>query len=400
MIRVDSISKQYKLYRAPSDRLKEIVFKKKCHTDFQALKDVSFEVEDGETLGIIGQNGAGKSTLLKIMMGITLSDSGDVHISGKITGLLELGTGFNHEMTGIQNILMNGTLIGMSREEIEEKKQDIIDFTELGEFIHEPIKMYSSGMVMRLAFSIAIFAEPKCFLVDEALSVGDAHFQQKCMTRLKEFRAKGGSIVFVSHDMNAIKMLCDKAILLDHGVVVDAGDPENVVNQYNFLISKINDTEEKMLVEKEEKHSYGTFEAKITEVSLVGKNSKSNVISSGEDATITVEIEATKDMDDLNVGILIRDKYGQDVFGTNLFHYDQLLNVKEKGRYVIDFQMQMNIGIGKYTITTAITKGMHHLDHCLHWKDGAKEFEVAGQLGNISIGICKLHPTIAAREVS
>ena len=176
MIKVEGISKKFKLYRSPADRLKEIVLRKPYHKDFLALDNISFEVGTGQTLGIIGQNGAGKSTLLKILSGIVIPDSGSIQVDGKVTGLLELGTGFNSEMTGLENIYMNGTLIGMTKDEIDRKKQTIIDFSELGEFIHEPIKTYSSGMTMRLAFSIAIHADPTCFLVDEALSVGDAYF--------------------------------------------------------------------------------------------------------------------------------------------------------------------------------------------------------------------------------
>jgi lipopolysaccharide transport system ATP-binding protein len=195
MIKVEGISKKFKLYHSPADRLKEIIFRKQYHKDFVALEDISFEIGSGETFGIIGQNGAGKSTLLKILSGIVIPDSGTIHVDGKVTGLLELGTGFNFEMTGLENIYMNGTLIGMSKEEIGRKRQDIIDFSELGDFINEPIKKYSSGMTMRLAFSIAIHADPTCFLVDEALSVGDAYFQQKCIRKIQEFRAGGGSIV-------------------------------------------------------------------------------------------------------------------------------------------------------------------------------------------------------------
>ena len=169
MIKVEGISKKFKLYRSPADRLKEILFRRHFHKEFVALDNISFEVTAGQTLGIIGQNGAGKSTLLKILSGIVIPDSGTIHIDGKVTGLLELGTGFNAEMTGMENIYMNGTLIGMTRDDIDQKKQEIIGFSELGEFIDEPIRTYSSGMVMRLAFSIAIHADPKCFLVDEAL---------------------------------------------------------------------------------------------------------------------------------------------------------------------------------------------------------------------------------------
>jgi len=399
MIRVDSISKTFKLYRSPADRLKEIVTRNKYHTDFQALHDVSFAVAEGETLGIVGQNGAGKSTLLKILTGILLPESGTISVDGKITGLLELGTGFNAEMTGIENIYMNGTLLGMSREEIDRKKDTIVDFTELGDFIFEQLKTYSSGMVMRLAFSIAIHADPRCFVVDEALSVGDAHFQQKCMNRIKEFRKDGGSIIFVSHDLNAIKMLCDKAILLDHGTVVIKGDPEAVVNSYNFLISKLNDIDDRIALLDHRDLSYGTLEGRIRGVSVIGERSGSNILNSGENATIAVDIESYEDIDNITVGILIRDKYGQDIFGTNTFHYDMNINLRKNKFYRCLYKINMDIGAGKYTLSSAIVQGDTHLDHCLHWQDKSAEFEIAGHLGKFSIGLTKLYPIISMQEV-
>lgn len=232
MIKVEGISKRFKLYRSPADRLKEIIFQKKYHKDFVALDNISFEVGSGQILGIIGQNGAGKSTLLKILSGIVIPDTGSIRIDGKVTGLLEFGTGFNTEMTGLENIYLNGTLIGMTKDEIDQKKQVIIDFSELGEFISEPIKTYSSGMTMRLAFSIAIHADPTCFLVDEALAVGDAYFQHKCMRKIQEFRTNGGSIIFVSHDTNAVITLCDYALLLEHGKMISYGIPRSIVDLY------------------------------------------------------------------------------------------------------------------------------------------------------------------------
>jgi lipopolysaccharide transport system ATP-binding protein len=375
--------------------LKEIVMRRQYHTDFDALKDVSFSVAGGETLGIVGRNGAGKSTLLKILTGILLPDSGTISIDGKITGLLELGTGFNAEMTGIENIYMNGALLGMNREEIGRKKDVIVEFTELGEFIYEQLKTYSSGMVMRLAFAIAIHADPKCFVVDEALSVGDAHFQQKCMTKIREFRKSGGSIVFVSHDMNSIKMLCDKAILLNHGAVVDEGDTENVVNSYNFLIAKLNDIDNKMIADPVQESSYGTFEVKINNVTVQGENSKSPVISSGERARITLDIESKAEIPDATIGILIRDKFGQDIYGTNTFHHKIEIKLERGVALTCAFSMLMNIGPGKYTVTAAIHSKDTHLDNCFHWVDNIALFEIAGNYGSQFIGACKLYPEIS-----
>jgi lipopolysaccharide transport system ATP-binding protein len=398
MITVDSISKKFKLYRSPADRLKELVTRRTYHTDFQALNEISFTVADGETLGIIGQNGAGKSTLLKILTGILMPDRGTISLDGRITGLLELGTGFNAEMTGIENIYMNGTLLGMARDEIDRKKDTIAEFAELGEFIYEQLKTYSSGMVMRLAFSIAIHADPKCFVVDEALSVGDAYFQQKCMGRIKEFRKSGGSIIFVSHDLNAVKMLCDKAILLNQGNILEEGSPEKVVNSYNFVISKMSDKENKVRFEDKKSMSHGTFEARISEVVVFGEDSKSDVIASGEAAEITVKIESYADYDEMTSGILIRDRFGQDIFGTNLYLNNLKFSVQNGKTYLIKYHMKMDMGPGKYTITAAVHRNPYLDNRRLHWIDKVASFEVAGIQGNSFVGVCRLHPKIEISE--
>ena len=246
VLEVKNVSKLYKIYKSNTDRLKEIFTKKSYHKEFIANNNISFDLFEGETLGIIGVNGAGKSTILKIIAGVIEPTAGEVIRHGRITALLELGTGFHHQMSGYDNIYLNGTLIGMSKKEISEKIDKIIDFSELGDYIHEPIMTYSSGMSMRLAFSIAIFSEPKILIVDEALSVGDAHFQAKCTKALRDRKKENMSIIYVSHDLNSLKLLCDRVILLNHGELVDDGNPEDIINQYNFLISKLNDKEEKM----------------------------------------------------------------------------------------------------------------------------------------------------------
>jgi teichoic acid transport system ATP-binding protein len=328
MIKVDGISKRFKLYHSPADRLKEILFRKQYHKDFVALENISFEVNAGQTLGIIGQNGAGKSTLLKILSGIVIADSGTIHLDGKITGLLELGTGFNYEMSGLENIYMNGTLIGISKEEIDRKKKTIIDFSELGDFINEPIKTYSSGMTMRLAFSIAINADPTCFLVDEALAVGDAYFQQKCMRKIQEFRRNGGSIVFVSHDMNAVKTLCDKAIMLDHGKIMDYGIPKDVVDFYqNVVLKKMHQGDEPVRVTKKEEKNTLVRNSEIStgEVELVcfricnEKNEEITHIESEKILKVIYEIRALKDIDEPHCGLMIRNNLGLSIFETNTY---------------------------------------------------------------------------------
>ncbi|HTN44078.1 MAG TPA: ABC transporter ATP-binding protein, partial [Nitrospiria bacterium] len=225
-IEVNNLTKIYKLYSSPKDRLKEILTRKKHHHDFYALNDVSFTIEKGQTVGIIGQNGSGKSTLLQIICGVLQPTCGSVRANGRIAALLELGAGFNPEFTGRENVYMNGALMGFSREDMDRRFPEIEAFAEIGEFIDQPVKTYSSGMYVRLAFSSAVNIDPEILVVDEALSVGDMYFQHRCISRMESFRAEGKTIVLVTHDINLVKSFCDKAVLMDHGRVFDSGDPE------------------------------------------------------------------------------------------------------------------------------------------------------------------------------
>jgi len=394
ILKVKKISKIYKIYKSSFDRVKEIFTDKSYHKEFIANKDISFDLFEGETLGIIGVNGAGKSTILKIIAGVIEPTSGEIIREGRVTALLELGTGFNHEMNGYDNIYLNGTLIGMTKNEIDDKIEDIIEFSELGDYIYEPIMSYSSGMSMRLAFSIAIFSEPQILIVDEALSVGDAHFQAKCTKALKERKKDNMSIIYVSHDLNSLKMLCDRVILLNDGKAIEEGEPEDVINSYNFFISKLNDKNKKMKIKNTNSSSYGTFDIEITEVTIKGIESDSNIISSGEDATIKIEITSKKDLSDMTIGIAIRDKFGQDIFGTNSFHHNIKIDFEKGKSYICSFDMPLNIGVGKYSITTAIHSNDTHLDNCSHWLDHATNFEIVGIKSELFIGLCRLQPQI------
>jgi lipopolysaccharide transport system ATP-binding protein len=396
MIVVQNISKTFKLYRKPSERLKEIVLRRCYHKKFHAVNAVSFEVHEGETLGIVGENGAGKSTILKLLTGILIPDTGSVHITGRITGLLELGTGFNAEFSGIDNIIHNATYLGLSRQEIDKKLDTIIGFTELGEFIHEPIKTYSSGMVMRLAFSVAIHAEPSAFVVDEALSVGDAYFQQKCMRKIKEFKDNGGSIVFVSHDMNAVKVLCDKAILLDHGTAVEYGDPETIINSYNFLIAQRPRGDEIPYMDDLTSSGYGNHKVMIDGVKICDKdNHPAEIFISGHPAKIVICMTGYKDIGNFTVGILIRDRFGQDIFGTNSFYFKKQISIKSKQNLSVTYDFkEFNLGPGKYSITAAIHTGSNHVDECVHWMDKCVAFEVVAEEDHFFTGMVRLTPDL------
>ncbi|RUM74241.1 MAG: ABC transporter ATP-binding protein [Sulfurovum sp.] len=397
VLEVKQVSKVYKIYQNSFDRLKEIFTKNAYHKTFIANDDISFELFEGETLGIVGVNGAGKSTILKIIAGVIEPTAGEVIRHGRVTALLELGTGFNPEMSGYDNIYLNGTLIGMTKKEIDSKIKDIIEFSELGDYIYEPIKSYSSGMSMRLAFSIAIFSQPQILIVDEALSVGDAHFQAKCTKALRDRKKENMSIIYVSHDLNSLKLLCDRVILLNGGKVVEEGNPEEVINSYNFLISKLSDNQENMSIKKGENNSFGTFDVEITNAQIKGEKSRSNLISSGENARIIIELKSNIDIEDLNVGMLIKDKFGQDIFGTTSKNLGVVYQLNKNKNYTITFTLPLDIGSGKYSLSIALAVGENHLDYCLHWLDFATNFEIAGNHGNIFTGIVKLYPQISQK---
>jgi lipopolysaccharide transport system ATP-binding protein len=397
MISAVNICKTFRLYNSPSDRLKEIFLGSKHHRDFCALRGISFQIEPGEVLGIIGQNGAGKSTILKILTGVLIPNSGTIHVEGRITGLLELGTGFNSELTGLRNIYLNGILLGMSQGEIQAKLDRITSFSELGDFLGQQLKTYSTGMVMRLAFSIAIHADPQAFVVDEAFSVGDAYFQQKCMKKIREFKERGGMIAFVSHDLNAVKVLCDKAILLDHGLVVDEGTPEKVVKTYNFLLARKGMGEDLRCCGNEARsNGYGSYKVEINSVRMLDEHgSDTEIFTAGAPCTIEIGLKATDAVDGVTVGILMRDRFGQDIFGTNTFTLRIPIELQEgeiiQVKYIMD---ELNLGCGKYTLTVAAHRDLVHINECYEWVDEIKSFEVVVDPACLFIGIARLKPRV------
>ena len=237
-IQVQHLTKMYKLYDKPSDRLKESLglSRKKKYREHYALRDVNFDINEGECVGIIGTNGSGKSTILKIITGVLSPTEGEVKVNGRISALLELGAGFNMEYTGLENIYLNGTMIGFTKEEIDARLDDILSFADIGDFIHQPVKMYSSGMFVRLAFAVAINIDPEILIVDEALSVGDVFFQAKCYHKFEEFKNQGKTILIVSHDLSSISKYCDKVVLLNKGQMLDEGNPKEMVDMYKQLL--------------------------------------------------------------------------------------------------------------------------------------------------------------------
>lgn len=388
MIAVEHLHKSFKLFATPRERLKEAITGRNHHTQHTALNDVSFTVQPGEILGVLGRNGAGKSTLLKIMTGVLLPDSGRIDIQGRVTALLELGTGFNPELSGADNITANALMLGMSHAEIERCRDAIIAFSELGDYIHEPLRTYSSGMAMRLGFSIAIHADPACLLVDEALSVGDGYFQQKCMQRIQAFKRQGGAILFVSHDLNAVKVLCDRAIVLEGGQVAVDSDPATAVNHYNRLMAQ--QAQEEAQRQGEDDNAFGTQEIEVTQCRLEGQESQSHMISSGEVLNIRLRLKANATLGDIALGILIRDRFGQDVFGQNTHQHQKTLAMQAGEEQDVCISVHADIAAGKYTLSAALHPGDHHLARCYWWHDNLASFEVAGYRHSKFSGICRL----------
>jgi teichoic acid transport system ATP-binding protein len=358
-IKVSHLTKVYKLYDKPIDRLKESLhpLKKQYHKDFYALNDVNFEIKKGETVGIIGKNGAGKSTLLKIITGVLTPSSGHVHVNGRIASLLELGAGFNPEYTGIENIYLQGTLMGYSHSEMKEKIEDILVFADIGDFVHQPVKMYSSGMFARLAFAVAINVEPDILIVDEALSVGDARFQSKSIKKMEEIRDNGTTILFVSHATEQIKRFCTKAIWIENATVKLIGDPAIVTDKYiDNLVPKesINDST------AQTRQTNGKL-ARIIDFSL--NNSKIKTFDSLE---ITLSYEVfDENLSDMLIGVAIFDNERNYIFGPNTY-LDNYKIQTESGTHTLKYLLpKIYLLSGKYFFDVGIfaDKGIVNLDY-------------------------------------
>ncbi len=337
-LRVEGVSKQYRIYHRPVDRLKESLTRGhwKTHREFWALHDISFEVEPGTTTGIIGPNGSGKSTLLQIITGTLEPTHGTVWHEGRIAALLELGAGFNPEFTGMENIFMNSSLMGISRAETERLLPQIESFAEIGEFIHQPLKTYSSGMYIRLAFATAIASAPQILIVDEALSVGDAVFQHRCTRRIKEMQEAGTTILFVSHDPGAVRALCSRAILLNGGRMEADGPPADVLDRYQKVImaqeaayaeAQLAMVQEKLQPTVARDHSevapqftyrHGNGNAEILRVDLLDASRRTiSIVESGQLVHLRVRVAFHEDIEDPVYGFVIRNRHGINLYGTN-----------------------------------------------------------------------------------
>ena len=409
VIEIKNISKIYNLYNKPSDRLKEALFARQSrHTEFAALNDVSFNVNKGEILGIIGKNGSGKSTILKIITSVLTPTSGECIVKGKIAALLELGAGFNMEYTVIENIYLNVQMIGFSKEEMDKKLQDIIDFADIGEHIYQPVKTYSSGMFARLAFSVAISVDPDILIVDEALSVGDVFFQNKCYRRFEEFRERGKTILFVTHDMGSVIRYCNRCVLLNAGKKVAEGKPQEMVDLYKrIMVGQWNGNEESsdeassiqtsnvkndqlwedQISTNPDIEVYGDGRADIIDFGIFSDTGDiGNNVYKGDYYSVKMKVRINEDNLNPIFAFKLRDIKGTELTGTNTMLEDIDTSQCKKGDIVtITFRQKQYLQPGQYLVSLGCTafEGDQFVVYCRNYN--CCVLGVVAQKGTIGI---------------
>jgi lipopolysaccharide transport system ATP-binding protein len=400
ILQVRNLTKIYSLYDRPIDRLKEALDprRKKYHRDFYALNDISFDVKRGETLGIIGKNGSGKSTLLKIISGVLASTSGAYRVNGNIASLLELGTGFNPELTGIENVYFNGTLFGLSKKEIDGKLDSIVEFADIGEFVNQPVKLYSSGMFVRLAFSVAVNLDPEILIVDEALSVGDTYFQHKSFERIRQLNRRGTTLLIVSHDKNAILSICDSVILLNAGAFVMQDEPETVMDYYNAILSENTGSivRQKTADGGKIQTISGTREAVVEDVALLdAENNRVETVNVGQQVRLRIVVRSAADIEHPVIGYMIKDRFGQSVFGTNTCHLEHdIVKLRRGEPYTLDFKFGVDLGEGSYSVAVALHTAETHITKSYEWRDLALVFKVVNADKSKFAGVAWLPPSL------
>jgi lipopolysaccharide transport system ATP-binding protein len=410
-LRVEKVSKQYRIYERPGDRLKESLTRglMRRHQEFWALRDIDFEIESGTTVGIVGPNGCGKSTLLQIISGTLAPTHGDVWHEGRIAALLELGAGFDPEFTGVENAYMNASLLGLSRRETDALFPAIERFAEIGPFLYQPVKTYSSGMYVRLAFAIAASVEPDILIIDEALAVGDAVFQHRCLRRINELHERGATVLFVSHDAAAVRALCSRAILLRAGGVIADGKPADVLNLYQKIIMEREQAYEEesgapasedlsrdeTLAPVSRAYRHGDGSAEITGAELTdAAHARVEIVESGEPLTLRLMARFHHDVDDPVIGFLIRNSHGIHAYGTNTREQQIEFGAVRSGELLdVSFTFDCWLGADQYTISLAV----HSREgQAYDWLDAALFLRVTSM--TLTEGIANLNASVSVRH--
>ncbi|WP_447878577.1 ABC transporter ATP-binding protein [Serratia fonticola] len=405
-ISVEGVGKAYKKYSSRFGRLIEWVspFKVVKHSKVWVLNNINFTVRPGEAVGIIGINGAGKSTLLKLITGTIQPTVGKITLSGRVAALLELGMGFHPDFTGRQNVYMSGQLLGLNNSDIDRLMPEIESFAEIGEYIDQPVRVYSSGMQMRLAFSVATAVRPDILIVDEALSVGDAYFQHKSFDRIRKFRSEGTTLLIVSHDKIAIQSICDRAILLNAGKVEKEGEPEVIMDYYNAMLAEKSGSaltvKQEMTKSGQMQTISGSGDAKISSITLCSHEDKPiEMVSVGDSVTLKIVVKIEKDIPELVLGYMIKDRLGQPIFGTNTYHLGKTLKDLCVGQEVeFNFQFNMNLGEGNYSVAVALHDRDTHINKNYEWRDLALVFNVVNVNKNTFVGVSWLPVEVQINE--
>lgn len=397
LLSVNNLGKAYRSYKSEWHRIgRWMGLPFHPQEEHWVLRHINFDIEPGEAIGIIGQNGAGKSILLKLITGTLTPTEGNRHINGRIAAILELGMGFNPELTGRQNVFHAAGLMGFSGDQIQQAIPDIEAFAEIGEYFDEPVRTYSTGMNLRIAFSVVTAYRPEILIVDEALSVGDAYFQHKCFKRIREFQEQGTTLLIVSHDQSAIQSLCNRAILLENGVMIKDGNPEEVFDFYNAIIAeKENRTVKvKQLESGKIQTSSGTGEAQVESITLLNRlDEPVEFVNVGDTVTLNIVVKVNKALPELVVGYMLKDRLGQPVFGTNTYHLNNILhNLSEGERITFCFSFPINLGIGSYSVATALHTSDTHISNNYEWRDMAFVFNVVNPDKDQFVGVSWIPP--------
>ena len=402
-IELVGLSKSYRRYSTPWHRLVEwlTLGAATYHREMWALRDVSFRIAPGEAVGVVGANGAGKSTLLKLIAGTAQPTAGTLSVNGRVAALLELGIGFHPDLTGRENALMAGQLIGLTAEEVVASMPDVERFAEIGDAIDQPLRTYSSGMQVRVAFSAATAVRPDVLIVDEALAVGDAYFQHKSFARIREFKRAGTTLLFVSHSPAIVKSICDRALLIDGGLLIRDGPTDTVLDYYHGLVARRTAAYEVAETKGGGVRS-GDRRAIVERVEMLREGLPTASARSGEPTRFRAHVRADADLDDLTVGFLIRDAMGIDVYGTNTYHLGARRHRVSKGSLLTcDFDIRsLALGVGNYSLSIALHSDMTHISGNYDWWDRALVFDVLPGRSQHSTGIVALDVECAIGERS
>jgi lipopolysaccharide transport system ATP-binding protein len=399
---VSNVGKAYRTYRSEWQRMARWFYMPvKATEEHWVLKHISFSLGAGEAIGLVGQNGAGKSTLLKMITGTLQPSEGKVQVNGRIAAILELGMGFNPELTGRQNVYHAAGLMGFNVGEINGAIDDIEAFAEIGEYFDHAVRTYSSGMQMRVAFSVATAFRPEILIIDEALSVGDSYFQHKSFGRIKEYQKAGTTLLIVSHDRGSIQALCSRAILLDGGTIIKDGPPEEVMDYYNAIIAQKENSvvEVNTLADGGRQTKSGSGKASIESVTLYNtEGAPVEYIAVGEDVCLTIKVKINVQLPELVVGYVIKDRLGQDVFGTNTHHLKCVRTDLQEGESLsYEFRFPAALGVGSYSVAVALHATDSHIADNYEWRDLALLFNVVNMSKGSFVGLAWIPPTVECK---